>query len=64
MSYLIETLKNSLIGPVVNLTDPIDSDYAFPSSPNSINARYGLKNSFGFGGKSAAIVLETYNEKL
>lgn len=64
MSYLIETLKNSLIGPVANLTDPIDSDYTFPSSANSINARYGLKNSFGFGGKSAAIVLETYNEKL
>lgn len=56
--YLIKSLETGLIGPVANLNNPIGDKILLPNKIIKHNARYGLKNSFGFGGKSASIILE------
>lgn len=56
--YMIESLNNNIIGPVANLLNPIGTEISLPKSAKKIDSKYGLKNSFGFGGKSAAIIIE------
>lgn len=58
MCYLIESMKMSLVGPLANLTNPIGDEINMPTTTETVDAKYAIKNSFGFGGKSAAIVLE------
>jgi 3-oxoacyl-(acyl-carrier-protein) synthase len=58
MCYLIESMNAGLVGPLANLTDPIGNGINMPTTVETVDAKYAIKNSFGFGGKSAAIVLE------
>lgn len=58
--YTILSLQNQKVGPIANLNNPIGSDINLPSKSQSIISKYAIKNSFGFGGKSSAILLEKY----
>lgn len=57
-AYLIKSMLLGEIGPIANLTDPIGDKLFFPRDRTFGDFKYALKNSFGFGGKSAAIILE------
>ncbi len=56
----ILALKHQVVPPTINLDDPdeeCDLDYV-PHEPRRANIRYILKNSFGFGGHNACLVLK------
>ena len=56
---LILTMQNSLITPTVNLNDPdpeCDLDYV-PNEARESDVNIALKNSFGFGGQNAVLIL-------
>lgn len=61
LSYMIKSMQQNKIGPIVNLKNPIGNEINLPVSSFNINADYALKNSFGFGGKCSAIILGKYN---
>jgi 3-oxoacyl-[acyl-carrier-protein] synthase II len=41
-----------------NLTDPIGDSILLPSAAIDLDVKYAIKNSFGFGGRNASMVLE------
>lgn len=57
-AYLIKSMLYSEVGPIANLQDPIGDKLLLPQTRTVGNFKYALKNSFGFGGKSAALILE------
>jgi 3-oxoacyl-[acyl-carrier-protein] synthase II len=61
LSYMIKSLIENKTGPILNLKNPIGTDIVLPQVPMNGDSKYGIKNSFGFGGKSAAIVVEGTN---
>lgn len=58
ISYLIKSMQQSKIGPIANLNNPIGNRVLLPTSAVTGDYKFAIKNSFGFGGKSAAIILE------
>ncbi|MNO50180.1 3-oxoacyl-[acyl-carrier-protein] synthase 2 [compost metagenome] len=60
---LIESLKEGIIPPTINLNEPdpaCDLDYV-PNTARTAELEIGLSNSFGFGGHNAAIILKKYS---
>jgi 3-oxoacyl-[acyl-carrier-protein] synthase II len=56
---LAMTLKDQVVPPTINLTNPdpsCDLDYV-PNSAREERVRYGLSTSFGFGGQNGALVM-------
>jgi 3-oxoacyl-[acyl-carrier-protein] synthase II len=55
----LETLRYGLVPPTAGLTDPeLEGEIDFVrGTPRAVVARYGLTNSFGFGGNDASLVL-------
>jgi 3-oxoacyl-[acyl-carrier-protein] synthase II len=56
------TIKNGIIPPTINLDNPdpaCDLDYV-PNKSRKADIKFALKNSFGFGGKNAALVFKKY----
>jgi 3-oxoacyl-[acyl-carrier-protein] synthase II len=55
----VESLRRGLVPPTAGLEDPEDaSDFDFVRiDPRPVDARYGLTNSFGFGGNDASLIL-------
>jgi 3-oxoacyl-[acyl-carrier-protein] synthase II len=60
--YTVLALRDQRSPGNANLTDPCGQGMILPTSAININARYAVKNSFGFGGRNASIVLEQYVE--
>jgi 3-oxoacyl-[acyl-carrier-protein] synthase II len=58
MAYLIKSMSCGEVGPIANLVNPIGNNLILPQEKIKSDFKYALKNSFGFGGKSAAIILE------
>ena len=61
-AVLALSIKNGTIHPTINLDNPdpdCDLDYV-AHKPEKLNIRYGLSNSFGFGGTNATILLKKY----
>ncbi|MFA5105182.1 MAG: beta-ketoacyl-ACP synthase II [Candidatus Margulisiibacteriota bacterium] len=55
-------IKEGIIPPTINLDNPdkdCDLDYV-PNKSRKKSIKYALKNTFGFGGKNAAIVLKLF----
>ncbi|MOA61219.1 3-oxoacyl-[acyl-carrier-protein] synthase 2 [compost metagenome] len=62
---LIESLKEGIIPPTINLNEPdpaCDLDYV-PNTAREAELEIGLSNSFGFGGHNAVILLKKYNDQ-
>lgn len=60
-AYLIKSMLHNEVGPIANLQDPIGDKLLLPQTRITGDFKYALKNSFGFGGKSAALILERGN---
>ncbi|MNP48419.1 3-oxoacyl-[acyl-carrier-protein] synthase 2 [compost metagenome] len=61
---LVKSLQAGIIPPTINLDKPdpqCDLDYV-PHQARSAKLRFGLSNSFGFGGHNSAIVLKAYDD--
>ena len=60
----IQTLRTSTIAPTINLEHPdpeCDLDYV-PLQPRSADVRTVAKNSFGFGGQNAVLILRRFED--
>lgn len=44
-----------------NLVNPLGEGMVLPTKKININVKYAIKNSFGFGGRNASMVLERYD---
>ena len=58
--YTALALRDQKTPGNAGLTDPCGEGMILPTGSININARYAVKNSFGFGGRNASIVLERY----
>ena len=56
--YTLQALNHQVAPPIINLENPIGDKINLPRTQTPLNARYAIKNSFGFGGKSCCVVLE------
>jgi len=61
LAYMIESMNNSTIGPIPTLQNSLGEEINLPKEKIHSTFDIGLKTSFGFGGKSAAIIVEKYN---
>ena len=57
-AYLIKSMLHNEVGPIANLTNAIGDKLNLPQTRINGDFKYALKNSFGFGGKSAAMIIE------
>ena len=60
----IQTILTNQIAPTLNLETPdskCDLDYV-PLTSRSANVETVLKNSFGFGGQNAVLIIQQYKE--
>ncbi len=58
----VQTIRTGVITPTLNLDHPeegMDLDYV-PNQPREADVRVVLKNSFGFGGQNAVLVLRRF----
>ena len=58
--YSCLTLDRQQTPPNVNLTEPLGEGMILPTTQQAIDATYLVKNSFGFGGRNASMVLKRY----
>jgi len=61
LSYLIESINNNQISFIPTLQHCIGDKINLPKVSIISEFNIGLKNSFGFGGKCASIIVEKYN---
>lgn len=58
----VQTIRSGVIAPTINLTHPdpeCDLDYV-PGDARDADVRTVMKNSFGFGGQNAVLILRRY----
>jgi len=58
------TLHNGIIPPTINYENPdpeCDLDYV-PNEPRTMDVKYALSNSLGFGGHNATILMKKYED--
>jgi len=58
--YTVMALREGVTPPNVNLTEPLGEGMILPTTATPLDAQYAVKNSFGFGGRNASMVLERY----
>jgi 3-oxoacyl-(acyl-carrier-protein) synthase len=61
--YTALALHHQVLPPTINYRDPepgCDLDY-IPNMARKVNVRYALKNSYGFGGQNASLLLARYD---
>ncbi len=60
----ILSIKNNLVPPTINLTDPdpeCDLNYS-PNKATPLEINYAISNTFGFGGHNASILFKKFKE--
>ena len=62
--YTVLSLQNQLAPPNVNLTTPLGQGMQLPTISTTIKAKYAVKNSFAFAGRSACAILAKYDGEL
>ncbi|MGE3413357.1 MAG: beta-ketoacyl-ACP synthase II [Dehalococcoidia bacterium] len=61
---IVQTIRTSTIAPTINLDHPgedCDLDYV-PHTARPADVRVAIKNSFGFGGQNAVLILRRFEE--
>jgi len=59
--FCIMAIRDGIVPPTINLTDPVDEVGDFDLVPNKAQKRtvnVALSNSFGFGGTNASLVMK------
>ena len=59
--FCVMAIRNGIVPPTINLTDPVDEVGDFDLVPNVAKKRkvdVALSNSFGFGGTNASLVMK------
>lgn len=59
--YTLMALREGVTPPNVNLTEPLGEGMILPTTAMPLDAKFAVKNSFGFGGRNASLVLERYD---
>lgn len=59
--YTLQSMRDGVIPPNANLRNPIGDGLQLPRQSKKFDVKYAVKNSFGFGGRNASIVLERYD---
>jgi 3-oxoacyl-[acyl-carrier-protein] synthase II len=59
--YTLLSMRDSRVSGNTNLTNPCGTGMILPTSTMDLNIKYAIKNSFGFGGRNASMVLERYD---
>lgn len=59
--YSLLTLRDQKTPGTANLTEPIGQGMILPTQSIELDVKYVIKNSFGFGGRNASMILERYN---
>jgi 3-oxoacyl-[acyl-carrier-protein] synthase II len=59
--YSLLVLRDQRTPGNLNLKDPLGQGMILPTVAEDISVKYIIKNSFGFGGRNASIVLERYD---
>jgi 3-oxoacyl-[acyl-carrier-protein] synthase II len=60
--YTLMALREGITPPNVNLTDPLGEGMILPTTATPLDAKFAVKNSFGFGGRNASLILERYDD--
>ena len=58
--YAFMSMREGITPPNVCLTEPLGEGMLLPTKATPLDAKYCVKNSFGFGGRNASMVLERY----
>jgi 3-oxoacyl-[acyl-carrier-protein] synthase II len=58
--YTLQSMRDGMVPGNANLTSPLGKDMILPVCSIPLNIKYAVKNSFGFGGRNASMVLERY----
>jgi len=59
--YTLQGMRDSQVPGNANLIDPCGDGMLLPTTRTNLDIKYAIKNSFGFGGRNASIVLERYD---
>ena len=59
--YSLLVLRDQRTPGNLNLKDPLGKGMILPTVAQDILVKYIIKNSFGFGGRNASIVLKKYD---
>jgi len=60
--YSLLTIRDQRTPGTANLVEPLGQGMILPANSMDIDVKYIIKNSFGFGGRNASMVLEKYND--
>jgi 3-oxoacyl-[acyl-carrier-protein] synthase II len=60
--YSLLTIRDQRTPGTANLLEPLGQGMILPADAVDVDVKYIIKNSFGFGGRNASMVLEKYND--
>jgi 3-oxoacyl-[acyl-carrier-protein] synthase II len=60
--YSLLTIRDQRTPGTANLVEPLSQGMILPTNVMDVDVKYIIKNSFGFGGRNASMVLEKYND--
>jgi len=60
--YSLLTIRDQRTPGTANLVEPLSQGMILPTNAMDVDVKYIIKNSFGFGGRNASMVLEKYND--
>ena len=60
--YTLLSMNHGIVPGTANLEAPCGQGMILPTAKKELDIKYALKNSFGFGGRCASLVLERYDE--
>jgi 3-oxoacyl-[acyl-carrier-protein] synthase II len=59
--YTLQGMRDGKVPGNANLLDPLGHGMILPTESIELDVKYAIKNSFGFGGRNASLVLERYD---
>jgi 3-oxoacyl-[acyl-carrier-protein] synthase II len=60
--YSLLTIRDQQTPGTANLVEPLSQGMILPTNAMDVDVKYIIKNSFGFGGRNASMILEKYND--